>query len=316
MTTLAPPQLVYLANAWEDIYPSAVISGIVGDLAHRLRGGYHISIEDQPSDNYSVKRVDDKAPPGDWPRNMASAVDMTLNLTDMKKAHGRLRAAFQNRNNDPRMKYINAWNGWDGNDSAGRYDVVTGSISTATDDHKWHIHLEIRRRYVGSRKAMDAILSILRGETVAQYLGEDDMNKAEFLAFLESTEGRTALARAVWGTDNVVRAPGNPEPGKNPDGSTINTHWGADSYLQQIYNAAVSARTYSAEGRTTASQILDSVKSQAGVDVDEVALGAAIANNAQFVGALAQAIADKVQGGQTVQDAVKSALNDARIVVN
>lgn len=185
MATNAPAELVYLSNEWEKLYGSAVLSGIIGDAAHAARGGYHISIKDQPATNYSVIRPDDKAPPGTWPRDMASAVDMTLNLADMKVCHGRLREVWKNRANDPRIKYINAWNGWDGNGSPGRYDVVTGSVSTASDDHKWHVHLEIRRRYVNDRAAMNAILSILKGETLEQFLGEDMPTAQE-------------VAKAVW----------------------------------------------------------------------------------------------------------------------
>lgn len=165
MTTLSTSSLNWLANQWEDVFGSAVLSGIVGDLAHKVRGGYHISRQDQPSNNYSVTRTDDKYGPGD----RAAAIDMTMNTSDMKKCHTRLRGFWQNRSRDPRMKYINAWNGWDGQGDAGRYDVVTGKVSTATSDHKWHIHLEIRRRYVNDMNAMRAILSMLKGESLAAY---------------------------------------------------------------------------------------------------------------------------------------------------
>jgi hypothetical protein len=179
LTTLAHDVTKWLAAEWDKLYGSAVFSGIVGNPDHMLRGGYHVSIEDQPSpDNYSVVRPDDKAPPGTWPRNIAAAIDMNLALTDMKVCHGRLRAVWQDRGADPRARYINAWNGWDGQDSAGRYDMVTGTVSSASDDHKWHIHLEIRRRWVTSRTAAEAILSILRGQSKADWIAsqqEDDM---------------------------------------------------------------------------------------------------------------------------------------------
>lgn len=171
MATLSTSSIEWLADEWEKLYGSATLSGIVGDLAHRARGGYHISRQDQPSDNYSVTRPDDKVGPSD----RAAAIDMTMNTADIKKCHIRLRNAWKNRANDPRMKYINAWNGWDGEGDAGRYDVVTGNIGTATSDHKWHIHLEIRRRYVNDMNAMRAILSILAGEAAgADKSGDDD----------------------------------------------------------------------------------------------------------------------------------------------
>lgn len=175
MATLSTSNLNWLADQWEGLYKSAVLSGIVGDLAHKKRGGYHISRQDQPSNNYSVTRPDDRGGPSD----RAAAIDMTMSTADMKKCHIRLRDIFKNRANDPRMKYINGWNGWDGEGEAGRYDVVTGNVGTATPDHKWHVHLEIRRRYVNDRNAMEAILSMLKGESLAEYRGdtqeEEDM---------------------------------------------------------------------------------------------------------------------------------------------
>lgn len=170
MATLAHSEMWYVAKEWESYYDSAVLSGIVGDAAHALRGGYHMSIEDNPPTNYSVIRPDDKAPPGDWPRNLAAAIDMSMNPTDMALCSSRLWNVWNDRT-DPRRVYLNGFNGWfnDGG-PAKRYDFVTQGISTSTSDHKWHVHKERRRRYVTSRGPSDAILSVLRGETKAQYL--------------------------------------------------------------------------------------------------------------------------------------------------
>jgi hypothetical protein len=192
MATLSTSALNWLADEWEKLYGSATLSGIVGDLAHKKRGGYHISRQDQPSGNYSVTRADDKVGPSD----RASAIDMTMNTSDIKKCHIRLRNAWKNRANDPRMKYINAWNGWDGQGDAGRYDVVTGNVGTATPDHKWHIHLEIRRRYVNDMNAMRAILSILAGETASGAIEEDDdMTPDQMAAALRDQD--SALSKAM-----------------------------------------------------------------------------------------------------------------------
>lgn len=240
MATLSTTELNWLAREWEKLYGSAVLSGIVGDLAHKARGGYHISRQDQGSGNYSVTRADDKLGPSD----RASAIDMTMNTADMIKCHKRLRAIFQaGRTTDPRMKYINAWNGWDGQGGAGRYDVVKGTVGSATADHKWHIHLEIRRRYVNDHKAMIAILSMLKGESLADYQGktpvstptkppvvvkppttapkpttptggnEEIVTETQLIAALNkwasSPDGRTAIAQAVGATDNVFNTPTN-----------------------------------------------------------------------------------------------------------
>ncbi len=169
MTTLATPMLQQFSDLWEQLFPTAVPSGIVGDAAHALRGGYHISIEDQPSSNYSVIRLDDKAPPGTWSREASAAVDMSLALPDMKTVDSRVDLLFMSRL-DPRRVFLNAVNCWDGNDSPGRFDMVSNTISTASDDHKWHVHLEFRRRYANDLNAMSAVLSVLKGETPKQWL--------------------------------------------------------------------------------------------------------------------------------------------------
>lgn len=175
MSTLSTTSLNWLAKEWAKSYKTAVLSGIVGDLAHKARGGYHISREDQGKSNYSVVRADDK--PGNGPSDRAAAIDMTMSTADIVKCHTRLRDIWKNRAKDPRMKYINAWNGWDGNGGAGRYDVVTGNVGTATADHKWHIHLEIRRKYVNDMTAMKAILSMLKGESLDTYQKETNPPK-------------------------------------------------------------------------------------------------------------------------------------------
>lgn len=165
MSTVATPELEWLAGEWAKLYKSAKFSGIVGDKAHQARGGYHIGRAFQSKTNYSVVRAEDK--PGNGPNDAAAAIDMNLGFTDMVTLHVFLRSMWTAR--DPRMKYINAWNGWDGHDGAGRYDVVAHTVDGATSDHKWHVHLEIRRKYVRDMVAMRAILSLLKRESLAAY---------------------------------------------------------------------------------------------------------------------------------------------------
>jgi hypothetical protein len=313
MATIAPAQLVFLANQWEELYASAVLSGIVGDQAHAARGGYHISIQDQPSSNYSVIRPDDKAPPGTWPRNTASAVDMTMNTSDMKKCHIRLREAWKNRSKDVRMKYINAWNGWDGEGDAGRYDVVTGSVGTATADHKWHIHLEIRRRYVNDRAAMLAILSILKGETLEQFLGEDDMTKAEFMAWMDEFFATTTQAGNGTPTSQVGRdawAQGLPNPYV-----PSTTAGGKSTAWVLLRDMAQNLKESTTSLLSDTATIKGQLANVGSVDIDEAALAAALANNVQFIDALSTAIAEKVEGGVDVKTAVREVFNETRLTV-
>jgi hypothetical protein len=173
MATRATPQLTRLASRWEELYPSAQCSGIVGDLAHKLGGGYHISREDQPKNNYSVVRPQDR--PGNGPNWAAAAIDMTMNERDMKLCTSRLRNLFA-AVGDPRRKYLNAFNGWLGSGDAQRWDIYAGTISWATADHKWHVHLEIRRLFVQSDAMVDAVLSALAGRSLAAMKGDDELS--------------------------------------------------------------------------------------------------------------------------------------------
>lgn len=169
MTTKAHEITWHIAREWEAAYASAVLSGIVGDAAHQNRGGYHISIEDQSSTNYSVIRPDDKAPPGDWPRNLSAGIDMSMSTSDMILCSSRLWNIWYDQT-DPRRQYLNGFNGWFGSGPAKRYDYVNQGVQDSTPDHKWHVHLEERRRWVISMVAAKAIISVLKGQTKQQYI--------------------------------------------------------------------------------------------------------------------------------------------------
>lgn len=190
MTTRATSALQWLSREWERFEDNAYLrndaatqSGIVGDPAHRAKGGYHISRQDQPKTNYSVIRADDK--PGNGPDDAAAAIDMTYSRTeDLIACYSRLTAVWKNRATHPAARYINAFNGWDGKGSAGRKDMVTGGWTWSDDTHKWHIHLEIRRKYVEDMNAMRIILAALTGT------GEG-MNQSELLTAETGNGGRT-----------------------------------------------------------------------------------------------------------------------------
>jgi hypothetical protein len=295
MATLSTPSLNWLAAEWEKTYKTAVLSGIVGDLAHKARGGYHISREDQPSSNYSVTRADDKA--GNGPNDRASAIDMTMSTADIKTCHIRLRTSWKNRANDSRWKYINAWNGWDGVGDAGRYDVVTGNISTATADHKWHIHLEIRRKYVNDMNAMRAILSLLKGEpatagTPAPVNSGDDDDMAL----------TDADVKKIWDVDYLA------------SGDEANPTWQAKTLISyRLNNINTKVDNLTASLRALATSVASLEARIGGFDVDELAVANAIAGNAAYIDALATAIAAKVPDDVTPEEltaALKQALRE------
>lgn len=313
MTTLSTASINWLAGQWEDVYGSAVLSGIVGDLAHKARGGYHISRQDQGSSNYSVSRSDDKGGPND----RASAIDMTMSTADIIKCHTRLKTIWKNRSEDPRMKYINAWNGWDGEGDAGRYDVVTGNVATATSDHKWHIHLEIRRKYVNDMNAMKAILSMLKGETLETFKGEDDMTKEEMLELLRSAAGKDAIAVAVLGHDPGRDAEGRIKPGgvANPDsaGAAANPTISPSYALQRAIKVAMDMdKLRTSELPELKKELLATFNKD---NVDETAIANALVSNTAFINSLASTISAKLPTGVKVTPeeltvAVKTALRE------
>lgn len=309
MTTLSTTMLNNLAKTWETYYKSAVLSGIVGDTAHKARGGYHISREDQPSTNYSVIRADDK--PGNGPSDRAAAIDMTLSTADIIKCHTQLRAFW--KANDPRLKYINAWNGWDGQGDAGRYDVVKHTIETASSDHKWHIHLEVRRKYVNDTTAQKAILSLLRGESLASFQGEDDdMTKDEMLALLKSAEGQSAIQSAL-----LNAKPENKAFPTRTVSNFMNDLWGIRDYL---IGGPGGAEKISSISPTTPMAKMAGVPALVNALgskdlVDENAIAAALAANTSFVDALSAKVAAQLPTGvevspEELSDALKTALRE------
>jgi hypothetical protein len=219
MTTLATKLLLNVAYRWEEIYSSAAFSGIVGDEEHALRGGYHISIEDQPPTNYSVIRPDDKAPPGDWSRIHATALDMSMNKADMILSTRRFMVVWSDRT-DPRRKYLNAFNGWTGSGDAQRWDFVTNTVQKSTNDHQWHHHGEIRRKYWNDPVAHNAYLSIARGDTKEQWMSSNINRGGTIDMMLLQVTGEDE----VYGSDLVNTRP-------MPEGT-----W---AYCQRLINAGV-----------------------------------------------------------------------------
>lgn len=174
MATKAYPATVRFANEWEDGIDSAArresaatVSGIVGDLAHRLEGGYHISRQDQSRLNYSVAQyVKDQQGPAD----AASAVDMTMNQASMILVTKRLARAVAAR--DPRVfGKIRAFNGTTNGSRAIRVECYEygpsrgkSGVYVATPDHLWHVHLEIHRAYVNDWRILKGILDVILGK--------------------------------------------------------------------------------------------------------------------------------------------------------
>jgi hypothetical protein len=182
--TIATPTMWNLWTTWDGIIGSAVLSGIVGDQAHEEAPGKHLSwnanAQKFGTNSWPLRQPEDKNPAN---KNAAGAIDVSMSLTDMVKCYKLYKTVFDNRSKDPRAKYVSAFNGFDGSGSAVRIQFYDGAIYNTDDSHKWHQHTEVPYKYVDDPQMVRAHASILRGESIAQYLGqatpvqeeEDDM---------------------------------------------------------------------------------------------------------------------------------------------
>lgn len=175
MATLVSDELRWAADQIVNHldYPSAVLSGIQPDRRHLDGGGFHCSVEDLIAHgnggDYSNTRANDRG----FNPKYGAAFDVSLSKTDMIKAYGRVHTVWADKT-DPRRKYVNAINGWDGSGNATRLDLDVGVVKYASSDHQWHNHAEIHRKYVRDVKAARAVVSIYRGESKATWIAREE----------------------------------------------------------------------------------------------------------------------------------------------
>lgn len=128
--------------------------------------------------DYSIRLPADKLGPG----QMGAANDWTFrsaqrgDFSNISKYGGRVAAAHAAR--DPRLS------GWrevliqaDMDKPPEGFDFVTWTTRTPDATHAWHGHFSILRQRIEDRSTYQAMLSILRGETLAQWQATrgDDM---------------------------------------------------------------------------------------------------------------------------------------------
>lgn len=143
-----------------------VLAGIYAN-----KPGYHNKRQNLPSDDYSVKYPADKR----GPKDKAAAIDITSrsaqagNYAIIKRYSNRLYVAGQA--NDPRMYGWREFFGQTDNDGTVEgWDYVKNSASTSSDkSHNWHIHLSELRQFVTNKANKLALLSVLKGETLASF---------------------------------------------------------------------------------------------------------------------------------------------------
>lgn len=160
-----------------------VFAGAWGNFKPGYHCDYHTLVSTPAWRNdYSIHLADDKV--GGTPlEQYGAAVDWTSlsaqagNYVKFKKYGARIRAAWVAR--DPRLK------GWrevlcqgDNDPTADGYDFVYWTQRTPDATHTWHMHFSCLRKYLRNLNVYKAMLSILRGETLAQWQGGEDMAKA------------------------------------------------------------------------------------------------------------------------------------------
>jgi hypothetical protein len=154
VTTRAYPEIRAAAANWQANIPGAVLSGIVGDAAHR--GCYHIAREDQSATRYCCTPPNDSRGPSD----AACAIDMNMPAAQMKIVTKRLINAIDRK--DPRAEWIAEIYGTvNGSTVVGR---LFGRYATSDTSHLWHVHLAIYRQYVRRVDAWKDILGVILGK--------------------------------------------------------------------------------------------------------------------------------------------------------
>lgn len=158
---------------------------------HTDKNGNHIWRND-----YSLFLPDDKVL-GTALEQFGAAVDWTFlsaqagNFTNFRKYGSRIRAAWVAH--DPRLR------GWrevlcqgDGDNPADGYDFVSWTERTPDDTHRWHMHFSCLRKFLSTLRVYRAMISILKGETLAQWLAQDQVGGGRMLVPFTITDGTQA----------------------------------------------------------------------------------------------------------------------------
>lgn len=142
------------------------LGGIVAN-----KPGYHntvaANLKHWPN-NYSVRfALDTKQ----GPKDKARAIDWTMSDADMRTYTKRLVDAADR--NDVRMRGVREFYGTvDSRNVVGRIrndDKSAFVYSTSDASHLWHIHLSVWAAYCDDWDVLSGIISVLRGETLAQW---------------------------------------------------------------------------------------------------------------------------------------------------
>jgi LysM repeat protein len=184
---MAPPQLRGVVTSVEAVRKSAVMAGIVPDRRHLDSGGYHVCLRDLRKygnfGDYSSSSALDRPPKvSKSGEGYSCAYDIGMSKPDMIKTHASVKKVHGDKT-DPRRKYVNAINCWDGSGDAQRFNFQTGKVGYASPGHKTHVHGDAPRCYMDPdhpehAKAARAHASILTGESRAEWTVREEPKPA------------------------------------------------------------------------------------------------------------------------------------------
>lgn len=195
----------WFIEEWERMEPATVYAGSWGNF----KPGYHcdwntIHANGWAANDYSVKLAEDQVG-GTYLAKFGCAVDITFpdaqsgDYTRIRKYSDRVKSAWAAF--DPRLI------GWrevlcncsDNDSAADGFDIPGHYERTPDDTHKWHKHYSILRKHVDEMERYQAMMSVLRGESLSQWLtgggGDSDMrlfmwNGGYWLSRGDGTMGR------------------------------------------------------------------------------------------------------------------------------
>jgi hypothetical protein len=200
------------------------------------KSGYHNTRAANDADDYSVRDAEDQGGPSDkaaaydWTFPEAQGLALTsldadaepdlplppvpLAATSDYSNIARYASRLLASGKDPSDPRLDGWREFygqtDSDSSVEGWDFRYDEAVTSDSSHLWHIHLSEDRDKVTSRANKEALLSVLRGETVEQWLNKsgspDDVSRDGVIV---GTDGRISLytVRAdgdVWGRSQAT----------------------------------------------------------------------------------------------------------------
>lgn len=185
-------------NLWEALAVLAPGSHLGGIYANKA--GYHNTRAQNDPWDYSV--CDD--PPDQWgPADKAAAIDWTFpeaqygDYSRISVYTQRLLYSAQ----DPDDNRLNGWREFYGNSDDDSFvegwDIRYACPATSDSSHLWHIHLSENRNQTTSQANKDAVLSVLKGETVEEWGG--DMSAEDVWTYdIDPSDNRYSAGGATW----------------------------------------------------------------------------------------------------------------------